>query len=77
MIITDFDLGGGATGGDCIIVVRAALGSAIPAIVITGHDENRISVEIDDSDILILKKPLRPAELRSTISSVRAKFNPV
>ena len=76
MIITDFDLGGGATGGDCIKIVRAALGSAIPAIVITGHDENRISTEIDDNDILILKKPLRPAELRSTISSVRAKFNP-
>lgn len=74
LIITDFDLGGDKTGGDCINIVCEALGSTIPAIVITGHDENRIVAEINDPEILVLKKPLHPAELRSTIGSMRAEL---
>ncbi|MBP1849529.1 ATP-binding response regulator [Rhizobium halophytocola] len=67
MLITDFDLGAKTTGTDCILEVRAALGGDIPAIVMTGHDENRVRVDLDDETIPILAKPVRPSELRSTI----------
>lgn len=72
LIITDYDLGDGKTGADCIAVIRQASRWPIPAIVVTGHDEGRITREIDDLDISVLKKPVRPAELRSAIGAAKA-----
>jgi signal transduction histidine kinase/CheY-like chemotaxis protein len=70
LIITDFDLGYGTTGIACIEQVRRLVGRPVPAIIVTGHDENRINGAVDDPDILILKKPLHPAEMRSAISAL-------
>ncbi len=72
LIITDYDLGEGKTGADCIAVIRQANRWPIPAIIITGHDEGRITREVDDLDISVLKKPARPAELRSAIGATRS-----
>lgn len=72
LIITDYDLGEGKTGADCIAVIRQANRWPIPAIIITGHDEGRITREVDDLDISVLKKPARPAELRSAIGAARS-----
>jgi signal transduction histidine kinase/CheY-like chemotaxis protein len=74
LIIVDFDLGERTTGADCIAAVRWMSAGHTPAIVITAHDENWVTSEIDDPDVLILKKPLRPAELRSAIGASRAKI---
>ena len=71
LVITDFDIGGGVTGLECIAAIRQAQGERLPIIVMTGHDEGRISKMLDDPDIPILKKPVRPAELRSAISTMR------
>ncbi|MCW6537731.1 ATP-binding response regulator [Sphingomonas lycopersici] len=67
VILTDFDLGSGTTGADCIDRVRAIAGEHIPAIVITGHDEAKVRSYFDEPDIQILLKPVRPAELRSVL----------
>ncbi|MCZ8324667.1 MAG: ATP-binding protein [Sphingomonadaceae bacterium] len=72
VIVTDFDLGGGATGADVIASVRRAAGRKIPAIVLTGHDGDHIAREINDPAIPILRKPIRPAELRSALLALRA-----
>lgn len=72
LIITDYDLGDGKTGADCIDVFRRENGWPIPAIIVTGHDEGRITREIDDLEISVLKKPVRPAELRSAIGAARS-----
>jgi signal transduction histidine kinase len=74
LVITDYDLGSGQTGADCIATVRALCGWEVPAIVITGHDEGRIVDEIADSKIPVLKKPLRPSEMRSAIGAARARL---
>jgi len=71
VIVTDFDLGGGVTGADVISAVRAQAGRKIPAVVITGHDGPHIAAELDEPDIQILRKPLRPAELRSALLALR------
>ena len=77
LIIVDFDIGGGVTGADCIAAVRAQAGLRsepnIPAIVMTGHDEVRVSGILDDDRIPILKKPIRPAEMRSSIAAMRLR----
>ncbi|MFN5901459.1 MAG: hybrid sensor histidine kinase/response regulator [Novosphingobium sp.] len=71
VIITDFDLGGGTTGADVIASLRSIAGKEIPAIVITGHDGRHTADEIADPRIPVLRKPLRPAELRSTLLAIR------
>lgn len=67
LVVTDFDLGGGMVGADFIQEVRRQGGSRIPAIIMTGHDENRVREELGQEDIPILSKPVRPSELRSTM----------
>jgi signal transduction histidine kinase len=80
LIIVDFDIGGGVTGADCIAAVRAQVAQRhaldIPAIVMTGHDEVRVSGILNDDRIPILKKPIRPAEMRSSIAAMRLRHGP-
>ncbi len=77
LIIVDFDIGGGVTGADCITAVRAGTGqrgeTETPAIVMTGHDEVRVGGILNDDRIPILKKPIRPAEMRSSIAAMRLR----
>lgn len=71
LIIFDFDLGNGTTGADCLDPMRWPNGAMPPGIVVTAHDENWVSREINDPNVVILKKPLQPAELRSAIGAAR------
>ena len=73
LVIVDFDLGNGVTGADCLAAVRWLSGAHTPAIVLTAHDEAWVFEEINDPDVLILKKPLRPSELRSAIGAARMR----
>ena len=73
LVIMDFDLGNGVTGADCLAAVRWLSGSHTPAIVLTAHDDAWVYEEINDPDVLILKKPLRPSELRSAIGAARMR----
>lgn len=72
LIVTDFDVGGGVTGADCIAMHRNQVPPPM-AIVMTGHDEMAIEEIIADANILVLKKPVRPAELRSAIAALRSR----
>jgi signal transduction histidine kinase/CheY-like chemotaxis protein len=75
VIIVDFDIGGGVTGADCIAAARAWAAQRgiihIPAMVMTGHEEARVRALLGDERIPILKKPIRPAEMRSMIAALR------
>jgi signal transduction histidine kinase/CheY-like chemotaxis protein len=74
LVITDFDLGAGITGMDCIHEVRRVLGRQIPAIVMTGHEETRVKDELNSQDIPVLQKPIRPAELRTSVMAQKIKL---
>ncbi|MCR4266556.1 hybrid sensor histidine kinase/response regulator [Nitratireductor sp. ZSWI3] len=69
VMITDYDLGGRKTGADCILAVRKLVGRPIPAIIVTGHDETRVQRDLGDDTVPILAKPVRPAELRSVLTT--------
>ncbi len=75
LVITDFDLGEGRTGSDCIVAVRTMVGWSLPAVVMSGHDATRVRDELSDDGIPILSKPVRPAELRSIIMAVFVESN--
>jgi len=70
LLITDYDLGGGVTGTDCIRFVRNKFSHDIPAVVMTGHDVARVREDLGEPRIPILAKPVRPAELRSVILGI-------
>ncbi|MGQ7830127.1 hybrid sensor histidine kinase/response regulator [Altererythrobacter sp. Z27] len=71
LLISDFDLGGGVTGSDCIAAYRASLGPDAPALVITGHDTDAIAELAAAESLLVVKKPVNPAELRSLVNAIR------
>jgi len=71
IIVADYDLGTHATGIECIDDVRQQRGWAVPAMIITGHDVEKIQSALHDRHIAILSKPVRPAELRATLRTLR------
>lgn len=71
IIVADYDLGSHATGIECIDDVRRQRGFAVPAMIITGHDIEKIQAALHDRQIAILSKPVRPAELRATLRALR------
>ncbi|MFJ2482219.1 hybrid sensor histidine kinase/response regulator [Pseudomonas sp. NPDC087598] len=71
IIVADYDLGSHATGIECIDDVRRQRGWAVPAMIITGHDIEKIQAVLHDRQIAILSKPVRPAELRTTLRTLR------
>ncbi|MGK6320246.1 hybrid sensor histidine kinase/response regulator [Sphingomonas sp. DT-204] len=75
LIITDYDLGSGITGSDCIAHLRSLVGHEAPAIVLTGHDVSRIREDLSDQAIPILSKPVRPTELRLSLIGTRLKVS--
>ncbi|SMO94680.1 hybrid sensor histidine kinase/response regulator [Paracoccus laeviglucosivorans] len=76
MVIADFDLDGPMNGGGAIAAVRLALGAAVSAIIITAHDESRVREKLDDAQLPILPKPMRPAELRALMLSQKMQSCP-
>lgn len=73
LLITDYDLGDGMTGTECIANVRRLVGWDLPAVVMTGHDASRVREDLKDSSVPVLSKPLQPAELRSVILGMTMK----
>jgi signal transduction histidine kinase/CheY-like chemotaxis protein len=69
ILLTDYDLGEGKTGADCIAQVRRLNEHPVSAVIMTGHNEQRVRAELDDKTIPILAKPVRPAELRSILNA--------
>lgn len=63
LILSDFYLLDGSNGVDAVRAVREALGSCIPAFIVTG-DTSKIIQEIHKlENCRILRKPVRPDEL--------------
>ncbi|KSS05764.1 hybrid sensor histidine kinase/response regulator [Pseudomonas aeruginosa] len=73
ILVVDYDLGPHASGVECIERVRRQRGEAIPALVISGHDIERIQASVEDTDIALLSKPVRPTELRATLRALRER----
>ena len=71
IVISDFDLGTGSTGTEAIAAIRAKLMRTLPAILMTGHTEERLRQHMTADDITLLAKPVQPATLRSVLSSLR------
>ncbi|MGY1448877.1 ATP-binding response regulator [Pseudomonas chlororaphis] len=76
IIIADYDLGNHATGIECIDSLRRQRGWAVPALILTGHEVEKIQAALHDRNIAILSKPVRPAELRGSLRALRQHSAP-
>jgi signal transduction histidine kinase len=75
LAIVDFDLGGGSTGVAALSHLRIYLGKPLPALLMTGHAEDKIKALIKgDANTTFLSKPVQPATLRSSISAIRLRL---
>ena len=67
MLISDYRLRGHTTGTEAIAQVRALLGVAVPALLITGDTAPERLREAMSSGIPLLHKPLAPSQLYQAI----------
>jgi DNA-binding response OmpR family regulator len=74
IIIADFDLGTKISGSECIAAIREQRGWEVPAMIMTGHEIERIRSMLTDMNISILAKPVRPPELRATLLELTKHF---
>ena len=67
-IIADFRLPGNSDGVDAITKVQLLIGEPIPSLLITGDIETGRHNTMSELGYRILKKPVRPAKLRSLMT---------
>ncbi len=68
IIIADLHLNNGELGPDAIQAVRRACGKESPALIVTADHSPRAEEIASRNELEMLRKPVRPAELRSLLS---------
>ncbi|MGC2857745.1 NahK/ErcS family hybrid sensor histidine kinase/response regulator [Novispirillum sp. DQ9] len=68
VLIADYHLDDNRHGLEAIAAVRAALGTALPALVITANHSPELVREVQDANAHLLNKPVRPGRLRSVLA---------
>ena len=67
-IIADLHLDHFERGSHAVAKVRAAVGAATPAMLVTADHSDAAAREAEEAEMTLLRKPVRPAELRSLLS---------
>lgn len=68
IILADFHLDNGESGLTAVRRLRGARGAQTPAVVITADHSPEVSDEVSGAGCEILRKPVKPAELRALIT---------
>ncbi|WP_343586085.1 ATP-binding protein [Herbaspirillum sp.] len=69
LVLTDFRLAADVTGIDVVRAVSAAMGAAVPAIIVTGDTSPQGINALNASGFPVLHKPLDPAMLQAAIAA--------
>ena len=67
-IIADLHLDHFERGPHAVAKVRRAVGAATPAMMVTADHSDVAQREAEEAEMTLLRKPVRPAELRSLLS---------
>ena len=68
IVIADLHLNNDERGTQAISHVRAALGFDVPALIVTADHSAKSEEEVRAAGLEMLRKPVRPAEMRSLLS---------
>ena len=67
-IIADLHLDHAERGTHAVTKVRGVVGAATPAMLVTADHSDAAQREAEQAEMTLLRKPVRPAELRSLLS---------
>jgi len=70
LIISDYQLAGRATGFEAIAAVRATLGRAVPAVIITGDTSSGPRAAAAIQGYRLLYKPIEPDILLELVENI-------
>jgi Na+/proline symporter/signal transduction histidine kinase len=70
LLVVDFHLNDNVTGLHVIDVLRARVGSDLPAIILTADHSEQVADRVREAGHTILRKPVRPAALRALINRI-------
>ncbi|WP_244158074.1 ATP-binding protein [Phytopseudomonas flavescens] len=73
VVVTDFDLGREATGVECLAQLEKWQGRSLPALILTGHDLDKIRSALPDPRIPLLSKPVRSGDLQKVIAELAGR----
>ena len=71
VILADYHLGDGAVGDEAVAALRHEIGYAVPAVIITADRMPDLRERLTASGLHVLQKPVKPAQLRALLASVR------
>ena len=71
-IIADLHLDNGETGIQAVDVIRGAINAKVPAIIVTADYSAKAASDVSAFGHELLKKPIKPAEMRSLLSFLLA-----
>lgn len=72
LVISDLQLSQSESGLDVIAAVRARYGPRLPALLLTGNLDRAVEVQAAERQIVLVHKPLAPAQLRREIEALLA-----
>jgi len=72
LIVCDYQLAGGANGADAIARIRAAVGEATPAVIVTGDTATEVARAAQALGVPLLHKPVSPVKLRALLARLVA-----
>ena len=70
IVVSDYRLSDGETGIDVVAAVRAHLGVALPALVITGDTDTVLERDVSDQCIVVMHKSLNLCNLQATLQEL-------
>jgi len=73
VVLTDFRLDAGETGIQAIQAVRAGLGRAVPALIVSAEGRDSIRVLADPLGVPVLEKPVAEDRLRTALRTILAE----
>jgi CheY-like chemotaxis protein len=73
VILSDYHLDAGRTGLEALATLRATLGTATPAAIITADRAPEIRAAAEAAGCRLLHKPVRPGALRALLAQLLAE----
>ncbi|MEL7047578.1 MAG: hybrid sensor histidine kinase/response regulator [Pseudomonadota bacterium] len=68
IVLADYHLDHGTNGAEAIAMLRKVFVEDLPAVVITADHSTQTATKVDDDNCELLRKPVRPAELRALLA---------
>ena len=73
LLLVDYHLDNKVTGLEIIEALRAAVGHAIPAAIVTADHSEAVAAQVREAGHMLLRKPVKPAALRALVNRVLSR----